>query len=186
MTSQKDVTQLLLRWKEGDRAALDDLMPIVYSELRRLAGGLLRWERPDHTLQPTALIHEAYLRLTNQPDVHWQNRSHFFAIAAKIMRQILVNHALAHRAAKRGGGSLRVTLNEAIPAPQKQDYDVLALDESLKKLAQRDPRKSRIVELRFFGGLSNEEIVEVMGISLATLHREWRMTKAWLYCDLKK
>jgi RNA polymerase sigma factor (TIGR02999 family) len=186
VTLQKDVTQLLLRWKGGDRAALDDLMPIVYSELRRLAGSLLRWERPDHTLQPTALIHEAYLRLANQQEVHWQNRSHFFAVASKIMRQILVNHALAHRAAKRGGGRIKVTLNEVIPSRQKQDYDVLALDEALKRLAQKDPRKSQIVELRFFGGLSNEEIVEVMGISLATLHREWRMIKAWLFCELKK
>jgi RNA polymerase sigma factor (TIGR02999 family) len=186
VTSQKDVTRLLLQWREGDPAALDELIPIVYSEMRRLAASLLRQERPDHTLQPTALIHEAYLRLIDQQKVPWQNRSHFFGVAAKIMRQILVNHALAHRAAKRGGGLLKVTLNETIHSPQKQNYDVVELDEALKKLAQRDPRKSKIVELRFFGGLKNEEIVEVMGISPSTVQREWRMIKAWLYCELKR
>ncbi|MCI0601898.1 ECF-type sigma factor, partial [bacterium] len=143
-------------------------------------------ERPDHTLQPTALIHEAYLRLIDQQKVQWQNRSHFFGVAAKIMRQILVNHALAHRAAKRGGGRLKVTLNEMIHSPQKQNYDVIELDEALKTLAKRDPRKSQMVELRFFGGLKNEEIVEVMGISPSTVQREWRMIKAWLYCELKR
>lgn len=185
MTSQKDVTHLLLQWREGDSAALDELIPIVYSEMRRLAGNLLRWERPDHTLQPTALIHEAYLRLIDQQKVRLQNRTHFFAVASNIMRQILVNHALAHRAIKRGGGRFKVTLNEAIQSSQKQNYDVVALDEALKKLSQLDPRKSKIVELRFFGGLTNAEIVEVLGISLATVNREWRLIKAWLYCELK-
>lgn len=185
MRSHKDVTQLLLQWRHGNEAALDELMPIVYSEMRRMAGSLLRQERANHTLQPTALIHEAYLRLIDQQKVEWQNRTHFFAFAARLMRQILVNHALAHRAAKRGGGSIHITLNEAVHSSQKQDYDVIELDEALKKLSQQDKRKSKIVELRFFGGLKNEEIAGVLEISLATVQREWRMIKAWLYSELR-
>jgi len=182
--SAKDVTQLLGDWANGNKEALDKLLPLVYDELRRLADRYLRRERPDHTLQPTALVHEAYLRLVDQTAVRWQNRAHFFGIAANLMRQILVNHALSHRAAKRGGEASKLPLEEASNLSLERDVDLVALDEALARLATFDSRQSRIVELRFFGGLTVEEAAEVLGISPATVKREWTTAKAWLHCEI--
>jgi len=182
----KEVTQLLIRWSNGHREALTELTPLVYSELRRLANHYFRSERPDHTLQPTALVHEAYLRLVDQTSVRWENRAHFFGIAANLMRQILVNHALSHRAAKRGGTAVKLTLDDAVGVSKGQELDLAALDEALSRLATFDSRQGRIVELRFFGGLSIEETAEILRISPATVKREWTMAKAWLHCTLTK
>jgi RNA polymerase sigma factor (TIGR02999 family) len=182
----KEVTQLLIAWSSGHEEALTGLMPLVYDELRRLANHYLRRERPDHTLQPTALVHEAYLRLVDQPGVTWQNRAHFFGIAANLMRQVLVNHALSHKAAKRGGAEVKLPLDEAVSVTKQQDVDLVALDEALSRLAVLDPQQSRIVELRFFGGLTIEEAAEVLRISPATVKREWTTAKAWLHCVLTK
>lgn len=178
------VTRLLESWNRGDKSALDRLTPLVYRELRRLAAAYIRRERQDHTLQPTALVHEAYMRLVDQTHIHSANRSHFFAIAANLMRQILVNHAERHKAAKRGGGN-KVPLedNAAIAGPPK--VDVLALNQALEKLAKLDPRQSRIVELRFFGGLTEEEIAEVLGVSPITVKRDWRTARAMLHNELR-
>ncbi len=164
----------------GDTAGLDALIPLVYDELHALAARYLRRERPDHTLQPTALVHEAYMRLTGQRSVDWTNRAQFFAVAAETMRRILVNHALAHRAAKRGGGATPVTLDDAADAAAEPDVDVVALDEALTALAALDPRQARVVELRYFAGLSIEETAEVLDVSPATVKREWSMARAWL------
>jgi RNA polymerase sigma factor (TIGR02999 family) len=182
----KEVTQLLIRWSNGHREALTELTPLVYSSLRRLANHYFRSERPDHTLQPTGLVHEAYLRLIDQTGVRWQNRAHFFGIAANLMRQILVNDALSHRAAKRGGNAVKITLDEAVGVAKQQDMDLVALDEALSRLATLDSQQSRIVELRFFGGLTIEETAEVLRISPATVKREWATAKAWLHCSLTK
>jgi RNA polymerase sigma factor (TIGR02999 family) len=182
---QSDVTRLLLSWSEGDQSALEELVPFVYAELRRLAAGYLRRERHDHTLQPTALVHEAYLRLIDQTQVGSQNRHHFFAIAANLMRQILVNHAERHAAAKRGGGN-KVALEEADALPGQSEMDVVALHHALNKLAELDPRQSRIVELRFFGGLTEDEVGEVLDISPTTVRREWRTAKAVLRNQLRQ
>jgi RNA polymerase sigma factor (TIGR02999 family) len=179
-----DVTQLLESWGKGDRLALERLMPLVYDELHRLAHRYLRNERSDHTLQSTALVHEAYLRMVDQKTVHWQNRAHFFGVAAQSIRHILVDHARGHRAAKRGAGAAKLSLDEAIGVPDRQEIDVLALDESLERLASLDPQQGQIVELRFFGGLSIEETAEVLHISPATVKRDWVMAKAWLYQNL--
>jgi RNA polymerase sigma factor (TIGR02999 family) len=184
--SAKEITQMLVEWSNGREEALTELMPAVYDELRRLAAHYLRRERPDHTLQPTALVHEAYLRLVDQTQVRWQNRAHFFGIAAKLMRQILVNHALAHRAAKRSGTAIKLTLDEAAGLSKQQDVDLVALDESLTRLAGLGPQQARVVELRFFGGLTIEETAEVLRISPASVKREWTMAKAWLHCELTK
>ncbi len=184
--SSIDVTQLLLDWGKGNKEALDKLIPMVYDELRRLADHYLRRERPDHTLQPTALVHEAYLRLVNQSNVRWQNRAHFLGIAANLMRQILINHALSHRAAKRGGTASKLSLDEVGGVSQERDVDLVALDDALARLATFDPRQSRIVELRFFGGLAIKETAEVLGISPATVKREWTTAKAWLHGEIKK
>src|SRR5580704_16805624 len=171
------VTQLLLSWSRGDRSALDRLAPLVYRELRRLAASYLRRERRDHTLQPTALVHEAYLRLADQSQIQSRNRAQFFAIVANLMRQILVNHAERHKAAKRGGGN-KVMLEDAGPLAQTPPpVDLLDLNEALDKLARLDPRQSRIVELRFFGGLTEEEIAGVLDVSPITVKREWRMAR---------
>jgi RNA polymerase sigma factor (TIGR02999 family) len=186
MGSPKDVTKMLMDWREGDKTALDRLLPVVYDELRRIAGSYLRRERSNHTLQTTALVHEAYLRLVGEQDTQWQNRAHFFAVAAQMMRNILVSYAVAQKAEKRGGNIYKFPLDEAIGMPERRDMDVLALNDALNDLATMDPRKSRVVELRFFAGLSNEEIAEVMGISLATVNREWRLIKAWLYNEVIK
>jgi RNA polymerase sigma factor (TIGR02999 family) len=178
------VTRLLLQWTDGDTRALDQLLPLVYDELRRLAQSYLRRENVGHTLQSTALVHEAYLRLVDQRDVNWQNRSHFFGIAAQMMRRVLVDHARAHHAAKRGSGGIKVTLDEGLVAAEQRDVNVIALDEALTRLAEIDPQQTRIVELRFFAGLSIEDTAELLKISPATVKRDWAMAKAWLYGEM--
>jgi RNA polymerase sigma-70 factor (ECF subfamily) len=180
-----DVTQALLELNEGGEASAR-LMPLVYKELRRLAQTYLRSERPDHTLQPTALVHEAYLRLIDQNRVEWQNRSHFYAVAAQMMRRILIDHARAHASEKRGGSGKRLSLDEASFLPGERAADLLELDEALKQLAITDERKSRVVELRFFGGLSVKETAEVLGVHTATVERDWVVAKAWLYREIGK
>jgi len=176
----EEVTDLLIAWREGDQAALDKLMPLVYEELRRLAHRR-RWrERQDHTLQTTALVHEAYLRLIDQRDAQWQNRAHFYAIAAQMMRRILVDNARARNYQKRGGGAQQVTLGEALEVSDNRAAEVVALDDALEALAAFDPRKSRMIELRFFGGLSIEETAEVLGVSPGTVMRDWTLAKTWL------
>jgi RNA polymerase sigma factor (TIGR02999 family) len=179
-----DVTQLLRDWSRGSQTAIEQLTPLVYQELRRLAEGYMRNERASHTLQPTALIHEAFLRLIDQGQPEWQSRSHFFQFAAHLLRQILVDHARATRAAKRGGGEIRVPLESAVIPAAERPPDLLALDEALNRLEQFDPRKSRALELRFFGGLKADEIAEALGISIATVGRETRLAEAWLYREL--
>jgi len=176
----QEITQLLVAWSDGDRAALDQLTPLVYEELRRLAHQYMSQERPGHTLQTSALVNEAYLRLIDQKDVHWQNRAHFFGIAAQMMRRILVDHARQRRYAKRGGAARQVPLDEAMIVSEERAADVVALDQALNSLAEIDPRKSQIVELRFFGGLSIEETAEVLKVSPGTVMREWTLAKAWL------
>ena len=185
-TSTHEVTQLLIEWSSGDRAALDKLMPLIHQELRRMAHRYMSRERPGHTLQTTALVNEAYLRLINRKDVHWQNRIHFFAIAAELMRTILVDHARSHAYAKRGGGTRKISLDEAVMVSQERAAEVVALDDVLKELTKIDPQQSRVVELRFFGGLTIEETAEVLGLSPATIKREWSTAKAWLYNELAK
>jgi RNA polymerase sigma factor (TIGR02999 family) len=183
---QSEVTRLLKDWSEGRQEALDRLLPQIYAELRRLASSYLRRERPDHTLQPTALVHEAFIRLVDQRAVRWQNRAHFFGIAAQAMRRILVDHARAHGADKRGAGERAVSLTDTLVTIGAPNVDLLALDEVLTRLAVIDPQQSRVVELRFFGGLTIEEAAEVMDISPATIGREWTLAKAWLYAELSK
>ena len=180
------VTDLLVRWRAGDAAALESLIPLVYGELRSLAHHYLRQERPNHTLQSAALVHEAYVRLAGQQPPALQNRSHFFGIAARLMRQVLVDHARAARASKRGGSAETITLEEAGDLPQAAGVDVLRLDDSLRELARLDERQSRIVELRFFTGLSIDETADVMGISPATVSREWTSARAWLHRELSR
>ena len=181
----QEVTQLLVKLSDGDRSALDDLLPLVYDELRRLADRYLRRERSDHTLQATALVNEAYLRLVDQ-NVPWQNRAHFFGVAAEMMRRILVDHARSHQAQKRGSGGVKLSLDEAINMSDERATDLIALDEALTALAEFDQQKSRIVELRFFAGLSIEETARVLGIGTATVIRQWKMAKAWLYHQVSK
>ncbi len=186
MSTQEDVTRLLVRWREGDATALDTLMPIVYNELRRLASAYLRRERVGHTLQPTALVNEAYLRLIDQKSAHWQNRAQFYGVAAQLMRRILVDHARRHQAEKRGGsGQERLSITSAEPMGAKRGghlaaVDLLALHEALNELGAMDSQQARIVELKFFGGLSIEETSEVLGIGHATVERDWKMARAWL------
>lgn len=184
--SATDVTQMLQDWRSGDKSALDKLMPIVYDELRRIASNYLRKQRPGHTLQTTALVHEAYMRLVGKEDTDWQNRAHFFGFAAKTMRYVLMEYAALKETEKRGGGQIKLSLDEAIGTPEKQDFDLSALNDALETLAAMDERQCRIVELRFFAGLSNEEIAEALGISLATVNREWRLAKAWLRSEILK
>ena len=181
-----DVTRLLRHWRDGDREALDKLLPLVYEELRRLAHFQLRRERVDHTLQTSALVHEAYIRLVGGNPPHWESRSHFFAVAAQLMRQILVDYARRHAAAKRGASVCRISLDEATAAPRKTDLDVVALDDALKALGKRDERQSRVVELRFFAGLSLQEIAEVLEIAPATVQRDWTAARAWLYREMSR
>jgi RNA polymerase sigma factor (TIGR02999 family) len=176
----QDVTQLLVDWSNGDQAALDKLLPLVNAELRQLARRYMRRESPGHTLQTSALVNEAYLRLIDQKQVQWQNRAHFFGIAAQLMRRILIDHARSHHYAKRGGGAIKVSLDEAAAVTEARAAELLAVDEALEKLTAMDARKGRIVELRFFGGLTEEETAEVMDISTPTVQREWRAAKAWL------
>ena len=179
-----EVTKLLQEWSSGQEQALDRLVPQIHQELRKLAASYLRKERPDHTLQPTALVNEAFLKLIDQRAVRWQNRAHFFGIAAQAMRRILVDHARAHAAGKRGDGARKIPLDAAAAIGATVDVDLLALDEALTRLAAIDPQQSRVVELRFFGGLTMEETAEVMRISPATVGREWRMAKAWLFAEI--
>jgi RNA polymerase sigma factor (TIGR02999 family) len=179
------VTQLLDRLSGGQPDALDALMSVVYHELRRQAGRYLRRERPNHTLQPTALVHEAFFKLVDQRHVRWQNRAHFFGIAAQAMRRILVDHARSQARIKRGGAPLQVTLDEAMPAGSGDAVDMIAVDEALRRLAALDARQAQIVELRFFGGLTVEESAEVLSLSPATIKREWSMAKAWLFAELR-
>jgi len=179
-----EITQLLIQVTQGNHEAESRLIPLVYNELRRLARRYMRNERPDHTLQATALVHEAYLRLTNQKDADWQNRAHFFAVAAQMMRRILVDHARAHRAQKRGGREPKVSLDEALAFTEDDSERVMAIDEALTRLAERDPRLGRNVELRFFAGLTDEEVAEALGVSIRTVKRDWRVAKAWLRGEL--
>jgi RNA polymerase sigma factor (TIGR02999 family) len=184
--SSREVTQWLQAWSEGDQQALEQLTPLVYKELHRLAHRYMARERPGHTLQTTALVNEAYVRLTDARQVHWQNRTHFFAVSAQLMRRILVDIARARGYQKRGGGTQRITLNEALVGPQEKGWDLVALDDALKALAVNDARKSRVVELRFFGGLSVDETAEVLKVSPETVKRDWKMAKAWLARDMGK
>ncbi len=183
--STHEVTNLLIEWSNGDKAALDKLMPMIHQELRRLAHHYMSRERVGHTLQTTALVNEAYLRLVNSKDVQWQNRTHFFAIAATLMRNILVDHARRQGFSKRGAGC-KTELEGAMVVSQERAQEVVALDDVLKQLAVLDPQQSRIVELRFFGGLTIEETAEVLSLSPATIKREWKSAKAWLYRELAK
>jgi RNA polymerase sigma factor (TIGR02999 family) len=183
--SSQEITQLLLAWGEGDQAALEKLTPLVYAELRRLAKGYMIGERPGHTLQTTALINEAYMRLIDWKNVRWQGRAHFFGVAAQVMRRILVDFARARHYAKRGGAARQVSLDEAVTIHEDRCAEFIALDEALKSLAEIDPRKSQVVELRFFGGLSAKETAEALRVSLRTVEREWNSARAWLYRELR-
>jgi RNA polymerase sigma factor (TIGR02999 family) len=180
VSKSPSVTKLLLEWGHGSSVARDELMPLVYEELRRLAGARLRDERADHTLQATAIVHEAYLRLVDQRRVRWRNRAHFFAIAARMIRRILVDHARRRQAGKRGGGRVRVTMDEEWAGLAERDLDLVALDEALRELAELDPELARLVEMRFFGGLTIEETAAALEISPATVKREWAAARAWL------
>jgi RNA polymerase sigma factor (TIGR02999 family) len=180
-----DVTQLLVNWSRGDQAALDQLMPLVYGELRRLASAYLRRERSNHTLQSTALVHEAFLRMVNQQEVQWKNRAHFYGIAAQMIRRILVDYARSQHAEKRGAGAIKLELDEAMAVPQSSsEVDLLGLSDALDRLAELDERQSRVVELRFFAGLSIEETAEVLHLSPASIKREWQTARAWLFREM--
>jgi RNA polymerase sigma factor (TIGR02999 family) len=180
MTDQHQATLLLRRLNEGDRDAAAELLPMIYDELKRLAGRYMQGEAPGHTLQTTALVHEAYLRLIDIPDAGWQNRGHFFGVAATAMRHVLVDHARAKNAEKRGGGRPKVSLEEALVLYEERAVDLIALDEALVQLEAMDPQLARIVDLRFFGGLSNEEVAEILETSLRTVERGWPTARAWL------
>ena len=182
--SQQRVTELLAEWSHGDNAALAELTPLVYEELRRLAHHFMEGQRPDHTLQTTALVNEAYMRLADQTKPSWQNRAHFFAVAARAMRQILVNYARSNRAQKRGGGALKVELDEAAILSPEQSKEIVDLHEALERLAALDSRKAQVVELKYFGGLNYDEMAEVLKISRITVRRDWEFAKLWLYAEL--
>jgi RNA polymerase sigma-70 factor, ECF subfamily len=186
MSENADVTLLLSALTRGDDGAATKLIPFVYEELRRLAGSYMRRERVDHTLQATALVHEAYLKLIEQRSVSWQSRAHFFGVAAQLMRRILIDHARGHSRQKRGGDEQKVSLDEALVFSEQHADELLAVDDSLDQLAKIDPRQAKIVEMRFFGGLSVEEAAEVLGVSPKTVKRDWSVAKAWLYADLKQ
>jgi RNA polymerase sigma factor (TIGR02999 family) len=181
---QHEITELLAEWRDGNQSALDELYPLVYNELHRLARRYMSRERKGHTLQTTALINEAYVRLVDQKNVQWANRSHFFAISAQIMRRILIDHARRHAYAKRGGGAQQVSLEEAATVAPDLGLELIRLDEALKTLAEMDPRRSQVVEMRYFGGLNTEEIAGVLNISENTVTRDWNMARAWLYQQL--
>lgn len=182
----EEITQLLLSWSTGDKTSLDRLIPLVYPELRRLARIYMGRESPAHTLQTSALINEAYMRLVDQQHVEWQNRAHFFAVASQAMRHILIDHARRHRSAKRGAGAQRVPLDEVAVIAEERATELVALDNALTKLAEIAERKSQIVEMRFFGGLTSDEIAEVMKLSPISIKREWRSAKAWLHIEISK
>jgi RNA polymerase sigma factor (TIGR02999 family) len=183
MTTSRSVTALLADWSRGNQGALEHLLPLVYAELRRIAARQLRKERSGHTLQPTALVHEVYLRLVDQRQVDWRGRAHFFGVAAQMMRRILVDHARDLRRAKRGGGALRVSLSD-VQVPLERAADLVALDDALTALETFDPRKGRVIELRYFGGLSLEETAAALEVSVATVRRDWSLARAWLYREL--
>ena len=185
MGETDDITQLLVRWRGGDEAALEQLLPLVYEELRRLAGRYMRAERPDHTLQATALVHEAYVRLVGV-EAAWQDRVHFLSLAARLMRRILVDHAKAGRREKRGGGAVKLSLDDVALVASEPSAALLDLDEALTNLASLDERKARAVELHYFGGLTYDETAEVLGVSAATVDRDLRMARAWLYREVKQ
>ncbi len=183
--NSSDITQMLIELTDGNREVVNEILPLIYAELKKIAGNYLRKERGNHTLQPTALVHEAYMKLIDQKQVRWQNRSHFFGIAAQVMRRILMDHARKHKAEKRGGEGENLSLEEDFIVIDKgRSAELLALDEALENLAEIDEAKARIVELRYFGGLSVEETAEVLGVSEITVKRHWRMAKAWLYGQL--
>ncbi len=184
--SPEEVTQLLLAWSQGNEAALEQLTPHVYGELRRLARRYMRRERPGQTIQTTALVHEAYLRLIEAKNIRWQDRAHFFAVSAKMMRRILVDLAREKANLKRGGGAWQVTFDEAQVAAPERSADLGALDEALGRLAELSPRQSQVVEMRYFGGLSEEEIAEVLQVSLRTVQQDWRLARLWLYRELRQ
>jgi len=180
MQTEPNVTQLLIDWRNGDGEALQRIIPLVYDELRKIAGSYMRRERPDHTLQATALLNEAYLRLIDQTRVTWRSRAHFIGIAATMMRRVLMDHAREYRAVKRGSGGQKLALDEALGIPEKREVDLIALDDALRELEKMDPRQGQIVEMRFFGGLEVEEVAEVLGISPATVKRDCAVAKVWL------
>ncbi len=184
--SPHEITQLLAEWSNGNQTALDKLYPLVYDELHKMARRYMNRERQGHTLQTTALIHEAYVRLVDQKQVHWQNRAHFFAISARIMRRILIDHARRHDYAKRGGGAQKISLDETAIMAVEPASGLVLLDEALNRLGEIDPRRSQVVELRYFGGLNNEEIAGVLKISENTVTRDWNMARAWLYQELRE
>ena len=181
-----EITRLLVEWSDGNQAALDALMPIVHAELQKLAHSFMRRENSAHTLQTTALVNEAYLRLIDQNRVQWQNRTHFFGIAAQMMRRILIDHARKHEYAKRGGGAIKISLDDVAEISDEKAAEMIALDEALSELAKIDARRARVVELRYFGGLSNDEISVVLDISVNTVMRDWNLAKAWLHHALTK
>ena len=183
MASEK-VTELLVALSGGNRAVVDELTPLIYQELKRMAGSQLRRERPGHTLQATALVHEAYLKLVDQRQVTWQNRAHFFGVASQIMRRVLMDYAKSQKREKRGGGAHKTSLDEALVVAEDRASDLIQIDEALARLEELDPRQAKVVELRFFGGLSVEETAEAMGISAPTVKREWAMARAWLHREL--
>ena len=183
-SAQPEITQLLLDWRNGEASAFERLMPIVYDELRRLAGAFMRRQSPGHTLQTTALVNEAYLRLIDSDKVNWQSRTHFFAISAQLMRRILVDAARRKQSQKRGGDRLQVTLDERFDIPLESETDMVALDDALKRLSELSPRQSRIVELRYFGGLTEEQVAGTLEISTRTVRRDWSVARAWLYREL--
>lgn len=184
--STQGVTDLLVKFSNGKRDVVDELLPLIYDELKRIAASYLRRERADHTLQPTALVNEAYMKMVDITQVSWQNKAHFVGVAANQMRRILVDHARQHNALKRGGEFHILTLNEEIDQADEQSAELIDLDEALNELAKMDPAKAQIVELRYFGGLTMEEVAEVLGVSVITVKRHWKMTKAWLYGRLAK
>jgi RNA polymerase sigma factor (TIGR02999 family) len=181
-----DVTRLLQEWSEGDPSALERLIPLVFDDLRQIAGRMFQRENDSHTLQPTALVNEVYLKLTDQRKIHWQNREQFFGVAAMMMRRILVDYAKARQAAKRGSGAAMVPLDDSIMAPELRDFDWVGLDEALSRLAEIDPRQGQIVAMRFFTGLTAEEIADVLKISVTTVKREWRTARLWLFRELSQ
>jgi RNA polymerase sigma factor (TIGR02999 family) len=185
LKGEADVTALLRAWRSGDDAARDRLFAVLYADLRRRAGARLRAERPGHTLQPTALVHEAYLRLVDQAHVDWQNRAQFLGVASEMMRRILIDHARGHKMAKRSGQWVKVTIDDGMAGSRPRDIDLLNLDEAMRRLAEFDPRKSRIAELRFFGGLSLEETGHVLDLSVATIERDWQVARAWLHAQMQ-
>lgn len=185
-SEDREVTRLLADWQNGDRSALDRLMPVVYEELRRIAARHFHSERPGHTLQPTALVHEAYLRLTGETRIHWRGRAHFFGVAATLIRNILVDHARSQKAAKRGGSASRLPFEEAFAVPTDNAPTILAVDDALQALAKIDPQQSRIVELRYFAGLTIDETASLLGVSPSTVKREWILAKAWIFRALSE